>query len=136
VATADRTHVSKQELPPEAMGSYEGRMAELAEYTVSFESIPQGFPPGGADAFKGLPDDACQTPHWGYLLKGSFRLRYTDGSEALVQAGEAYYAPPGHQYEALDDCETVEFSPTKELNETLAVLGPNVERLLSEEEET
>src|SRR5919109_1090639 len=88
------------------------------------------FETGGSDAFEGLPDDACQSPHWGYLFKGSFRLRYTDGSEALVRAGEAYYAPPGHQFEALEDCETVEFSPTKELQETLAVVGPNVERFL------
>jgi hypothetical protein len=135
MATADGTHVSKQDLPGETLGSYDGRMAELGEYTVSFESIPKGFPPGGDEAFKGLPNDACQSPHWGYLLKGSFRLRYADRSEALVQAGEAYYAPPGHQFEALDDCETVEFSPTKELNETLAVVGPNVERLLGRQAE-
>jgi hypothetical protein len=131
MATADRTHVSRQDLSAETMGDYEGRIAELGEYTVSFESLPKGFPPGGTDAFKGLPDDACQSPHWGYLFKGSFRLRYTDGSETFVQAGEAYYAPPGHQFEALEDCETVEFSPTKELQETLEVVGPNVERFLA-----
>lgn len=131
MATADRTHVARHDPPVETMGDYEGRMAELGEYSVAFESTPKGFPPGGADAFKGLPDGACQSPHWGYLFKGSFRLRYTDGSEAVVRAGEAYYAPPGHQFEALEDCEVVEFSPTDKLQESLEVVGKNVEAATS-----
>ena len=126
------THASKADLPAETMGDYESRMTELHEYTVVFESIPKGFPPGGPEAFKGLPDDACQSPHWGYLFKGSFKLTDTHGREEIVRAGEAYYAAPGHQFEALEDCETVEFSPTKELHETLKVVGPNVERFLAE----
>src|SRR5689334_14252719 len=46
--------------------------------------------------FRGLPDDACQVPHWGYVVKGSIRMRYTDGREEVIRAGEMWYAPPGH----------------------------------------
>lgn len=50
-----------------------------------------------------------------------------------MRAEEAYHAPAGHRFEALEDCETVEFSPSDGLEETLAVIGPNVERALSGE---
>ncbi len=35
-----------------------------------------------AEMFAELPDGACQEPHWGYVLKGSVTMRYTDGSAA------------------------------------------------------
>ena len=119
-------HASKDQLPAEKLGDYEGRMTQFGDdYYVNFESIPAGM--GGAQLFKGLPDDACQCEHWGYLFKGSFKFSYTDGSEEVVSAGEAYYARPGHVFEALEDCETVEFSPKEELDRTLEVVGKNLE---------
>jgi hypothetical protein len=124
-------HVSRDDLPAERMDAYESRAGRLGPYTVTFERIPAGYPPGGEQAFRGLPDDACQCPHWGYVFRGSFRLTYTDGREEVVRAGEAYHAPAGHRFEALEDCETVEFSPSDGLEETLAVIGPNVERALA-----
>jgi hypothetical protein len=129
-------HVSRDDLPAERMGDWEGRMGELGEYTVTFENIPVGFPPGRDDAFRGLPDDACQCPHWGYLFRGSFKLTYTDGHEEIVRSGQAYYAPPGHRFLALEDCETVEFSPTRELQEVQAVVGANVEAAMTSEGRT
>ena len=118
-------HASKDQLPAEKLGDYEGRMTQFGNYYVNFESIPAGM--GGTDLFKGLPDDACQCEHWGYLFKGRFKFSYTDGSEEVVSAGEAYYARPGHVFEALDACETVEFSPKAELETTLEVVGKNLE---------
>ncbi len=38
-------HASKDQLPAETMGDYEGRMTQFGEYYVNFESIPAGFPP-------------------------------------------------------------------------------------------
>ena len=125
-------HASKNQLSVETMGDYEGRMTQFGEYYVNFESIPAGFPPGGEKAFKGLPDDAYQCPHWGYVFKGKFKLRYTDGHEEIVSAGEAYYAMPGHLFEALEDTETVEFSPKEELEETQEVIGKNIEAMMEE----
>ena len=124
------SHGSKEDFPLEEMGDYKGRMAELPDgYTVTFESIPAGM--GGPDLFKGLPDDACQAPHWGYLFKGKFKATYTDGSEDVVSAGEAYYLRPGHIYEALEDVESLEFSPTAEWRQTTEQVGKNVEAMQS-----
>jgi hypothetical protein len=84
-------------------------MSQFGDYYVRFESIPADF--DDAELLKGLPNDACPCAHWGYLFKGRMRFRYTDGSEDVVSAGEAYYARPGHTFETLENCETVEFSP-------------------------
>jgi hypothetical protein len=124
-------HVSRDDLPAERMGDWEGRTAELEQYTVTFERIPAGFPPGGDEAFRGLPDDACQCPHWGYLFRGAFKLSYTDGHEEIVRSGQAYYAAPGHRFLAIEECETVEFSPTEELQQVQAVVGANVEAAMA-----
>jgi predicted ATPase/DNA-binding SARP family transcriptional activator/DNA-binding CsgD family transcriptional regulator len=102
-------HVSKYLLPAEKLDDYEVRSTQLGDYYVNFESIPAGL--SSPEFFTGLHHDACQCEHWGYLFKGRFKLSYTDGSEDVVSAGEAYFARPGHVFEALEDCETVEFSP-------------------------
>jgi hypothetical protein len=104
-------------------------MAEFGAYTANFEHIPAGM--GGPDMFRGLPDDACQCEHWGYLFNGRFRVTYTDGRVEEVEGGEAYYMPPGHVFEAVDDCDTIEFSPTDELQRTLEVFGKNMEAMHS-----
>src|SRR4051812_28179378 len=102
---------------------YEARSSELAGYTVAFEE----FNDGGdfAPIFQGLPDDRCQSPHWGVVLKGRLTFTYADGSET-IDAGEAYYAPPGHTPAADPGTEVIEFSPTAQLQETLAVVMQNV----------
>src|SRR5215207_6596831 len=116
------SHGSKDDFPLEEMGDYKGQMSELPDgYTVNFESIPAGM--GGPELFKGLPEDACHSPHWGYLFKGT----YKDGSEDVVSAGEAYYLRPGHVYEALEDVESLEFSPTDEWRQTMEQVSKNVE---------
>jgi hypothetical protein len=77
--------------------------------------------PKGADlrpALVGLPDDLCQCPHWGYLLKGRLVMHTTNGDH-VYEAGQAFYWAPGHAPEALEDCEYVDFSPTDELNHVL-----------------
>lgn len=70
--------------------------------------------PKGADAaplLVGLPDDLCQCPHWGTVLKGSIHVTYADGREETVHAGDVYYWPPGHTVRVDEDYESVEFSP-------------------------
>lgn len=58
----------------------------------------------------GLPDDACPSSHWGYVISG--RIRWHAGSGDLdVAAGEAFHVGPGHTMEVLEDSEFVEVSP-------------------------
>lgn len=64
---------------------------------------------------KGLPDDCCQCPHWGYVLKGRLTMRFADHEE-MCEAGDAFYAPPGHVPLHEADSELLLFSPTDELN--------------------
>ena len=73
---------SKDQLPPERVGNYQWRMTQLGNYYVRFESIPAGF--DDAEFLKGLPDDACQCEHWGYLFKGTMKFRHSNGHEQVV----------------------------------------------------
>jgi hypothetical protein len=102
----------------------EGRYVELDGYTVGFEHFHVDA--DGTPMFRGLPDDRCQCPHWGYVLSGRLVLRYADHDETYA-AGDAYYAPPGHVPVAAEGTEIVEFSPTGPLGQTMAVLDANMQ---------
>jgi hypothetical protein len=103
-----------------------GRYEELGGYTVGFETFREDA--DTAPIFRGLPDDRCQSPHWGYVLKGRITFRYADRSE-IFEAGSAYYAPPGHLPLIEAGTEIVEFSPTEELHRTLEVAKKNLAEL-------
>ena len=80
---------SKQEASEtfEAEG-FEGHYQELEGYTIGFESYSAEA--DLADLFKGLPDDACQCNHMGVVLSGKVVFTYTDGTQDVITAGEAY----------------------------------------------
>lgn len=104
---------------------YEGHFEDFGPYTVAFERYT-------ADAdlapfFVGLPDDRCQCPHMGYVLAGRVKFTFADGSEEVYEAGDAYYAPPGHTPTLFAGAEVVEFSPTAELQQTIEVVTRNME---------
>jgi hypothetical protein len=101
-----------------------GRYGELDAYTVGFETFLADA--DGTPFFRGLPGDCCQSPHWGYVVSGSLTLRYADGEETF-EAGDAYYAPPGHVPLVRGGTELVEFSPAEELARTMAVVTRNLE---------
>ena len=73
--------------------------------------------PAGTDyapLLEGLPDDLCQCPHWGYVISGSLEMRYADGSEEHIAAGNAFYMPPGHCARTEDGVSFIAVSPEKE----------------------
>ncbi len=82
--------------------------------------------------FKGLPDDRCPCPHWGYVLRGQRHYKFADHEE-VYNAGEAYYVPPGHLPVAVVGCEFVEFSPTDQMLEMMEVLERNMKAIQSAE---
>ena len=67
-----------------------------------------------APLLKGLEGDACQSPHWGYLLAGVMTVSYTDGSEETIFEGDLFYWPPGHSVRVKHDADIVLFSPQHE----------------------
>ena len=101
-----------------------GRYEELGGYTVGFETFREDADP--TPLFAGLPDDRCQSPHWGYVVKGRIAFRYADREE-VYETGDAYYAPPGHVPLVDAGTELVEFSPTDELGRTMEVVARNLE---------
>src|SRR5437773_4786890 len=110
----------------EDMGVMEGRYEDLGGYTVGFESFRED-----ADAtplFKGLPDDRCQSPHWGYVVRGEVTFRFADREETY-SAGDAYHAPPGHIPVITAGTEIIEFSPTEEYGRTMEVVAGNLAAL-------
>jgi hypothetical protein len=116
--------MSKADAPQhEDFGVMEGHYGELDDYTVGFEHFRES-----ADAtplFKGLPDDRCQSPHWGYVVRGRVTFRYADRDE-VYETGDAYFAPPGHVPVIDAGTEIVEFSPTGEYQKTMAVVAANL----------
>jgi glyoxylate utilization-related uncharacterized protein len=107
-------------------GILESRSEELDGYTVAFTSFVGDM--DGAPVFKGLPDDRCQCPHWGYVIKGKITFRFADREETY-ETGDAYYVPPGHTPVVYEGNEVVEFSPTDELAKTMEVINRNMEAM-------
>ena len=103
---------------------YEGHFEDFGAYTVGFEAYT-------ADAdlaplFVGLPDNHCQCPHMGYVVKGKLKFTFRDGRVEVYEAGDAYYAPPGHLPYLYAGSEVVEFSPSAELQQTFEVIERNM----------
>ena len=105
------------------MGIVKFRNEELGGFIVEFSSFREDA--DAAQLFKGLPDDRCQSPHRGYVLKGSLTFNYPDHEETY-EAGDAYYGPPGHIPRVTAGTEVVEFSPAEEYRRTQAVLAENL----------
>jgi hypothetical protein len=99
------------------------RQSELGGMTIEVGTIHQTV--DSAALFKGLPDDRCQCPHWGYVLKGHRRYKFADHEE-VYNAGQVYYAAPGHTPVAEAGCEYIEFSPTDQMREAMVVLNRNM----------
>ena len=101
---------------------------EWGDHTVEFgqfaETVDEFFVP----LFRGLPDDHCQCPHWGYVIKGRLHYRFKDREE-IYEAGDAYYVPPGHLPVIEAGTEYVEFSQTTELAKTMEVVERNMQSL-------
>jgi len=60
----------------------------------------------------GLQDDACQAPHWGYMISGTAVVSYTDGISERCTGGDVFHWPAGHSVSIEEDAEVVLFSPT------------------------
>jgi len=106
-----------------AMEGLEVRLEHLeGGYSVCFESHTADA--DLVDLFRGLPEDRCQLPRWGYVLNGNVTFRFPDREETY-EAGDAYFVPPGHTPVHHAGAEIVEFSPTDVLGDTIGVVMQN-----------
>jgi hypothetical protein len=108
------------------MGAAEDRGDELDGYAVNFVTIRQDA--DLAPMLRGLPDDKCQCPHWGYVFSGALTWRYADHEE-VCEAGDAYYAPPGHSPSATAGSEFLQISPAAELRVVEAAIKKNMQAM-------
>jgi hypothetical protein len=115
---ASRDELPLQEIAPD----YSSRFADWGGMTVGIEAAPAGM--DSSAMLQGLPDNRCQAHHWGYMLSGRIVVDYGDNSE-VISGGQAYYIEPGHLITFEEDSEAVEFTPTAELEQTLAVVREN-----------
>jgi hypothetical protein len=115
--------VSKATAKKEEFGPVTDCNAEVDGYRIGFATFHDDI--DGTPLMKGLPDDMCQCPHWGYVLRGKVVFRYADHDEEYEE-GDAFYTPPGHiPVKHEPGSEVLMFSPADELAKTEAVMMRN-----------
>lgn len=102
-------HASREQLPLllEA-GPAQVRGSDWGGQRVAIVSVPAGTDFGPLLA--GLPEDRCQGPHWGYLIRGKLRVSYSNGDEETLTAGDFFHLPAGHTGFAEEATDFVEIS--------------------------
>lgn len=114
------SHETYRELGADAPGQPSAHGGgEWGEMIVSFVYYRAGF--DAASMLRGFPDGYCPCPHWGYVLRGKFVVRYADHEETF-KLGDAYYMPPGHTPRYIEDTEVFEVSPAAELRHVIEVI--------------
>jgi mannose-6-phosphate isomerase-like protein (cupin superfamily) len=103
------------------------RSEEMEGYRIGFTTFREDV--DATPLMKGLPDDRCQCPHWGYVITGKLTFRFGERDE-VYEAGDAFYTPPGHiPVQHQPGTEIVLFSPAQELRETEAVMTKNMQAM-------
>lgn len=64
--------------------------------------------------FVGLDGNACQCPHWGFVVKGEITTTDANGKQETVHANDLFYWPAGHNVRVTEDAELIMFSPQRE----------------------
>lgn len=109
--------IAKTDIPTkiDAPGAVARQTGDFGDATGAGPLAAEWFSLGaGADLaplLEGLPDDACQAPHWGYVITGSVVVTYTDGTSDTCVTGDVFYWPAGHSVRVVDDAELILFSP-------------------------
>ena len=104
-------------------GPVEEWSTDVDGYNVSFISFLVDI--DATPLLKGLPDDRCQCPHWGYVFKGRLTYRFGDREE-VHEAGDAFYVEPGHAPIVEAGTEYLQFSPAEELRPVTETLERNL----------
>ena len=120
--------VSRQTAAVRGGGPVEDRYAEIERYAIDFLTFHETI--DATPLMHGLPDDRCQCPHWGYVLRGRMTFRFADHDE-VVEAGDAFYLPPGHVPIAEAGTEYVQFSPAEELKVVSETLEANMAAMMA-----
>lgn len=113
-------HISKTEIPvkinvPGAVARQITDFGDASDYgKIAGEYFSLGAGTDIAPLLKGLEDDLCQSPHWGYLMEGEVTVTYKDGEEETISGGDIFFWKPGHTVKVGKDAEVILFSPQAE----------------------
>src|SRR6184192_1554817 len=122
--------ISKEHAKHDDYGPVESWHEEVDGQAIEFVTFKQDI--DSTPLLKGLPDDQCHCPHWGYVLKG--RVTFTvDGQEEVLEPGDAFYVPPGHLQRAEAGTEYLQFSPAKENAEVEQQIMKNMQAMQAQE---
>lgn len=118
--------VSKQQAKYDDYGPVESWHEEVDGNAIEFVTFKQDI--DSTPLLKGLPNDQCHCPHWGYVLKG--RVTFTvDGRDEILEPGDAFHVPAGHLQRAEAGTEYLQFSPAKEMAEVEQQIMKNMQEM-------
>jgi hypothetical protein len=104
--------VSRETGHLERIGPTENRSSDLdGGYSVDFLTFD--VETDGTEMVRGLENDMCQCPHFGYVFSGTLTFRDSHGEETFGP-GDAFYVAPGHIPICSAGLEYVQFSPTEQ----------------------
>jgi hypothetical protein len=111
--------VSKEQIPakidvPGAVARQIGNFGAAGSATMAGEWFSLGAGTDIQPLLKGLKDDACQAPHWGFMMSGELVVTFTDGTAETCRGNDLFYWPPGHSVRVVRDAEVILFSPEQE----------------------
>ena len=118
--------VSRESAQTDDFGVVEDRHADIDGHTISFVTMRVEM--DHTAVLKGLPNDRCQCPHWGYVFKGRITYRFADHNE-VHEAGDAFYVPADHNPIVEAGTEWLQFSPAEELALTSAAIMKNMQAM-------
>lgn len=110
--------IAKEQIPVklDVPGARARQLSDFGAASATFgaEYFSLGAGTDIAPLLQGLHDDACQSPHWGYMISGDLVVTYTDGTSDQCVGGDVFYWPAGHSVRVEQDAEVILFSPQHE----------------------
>jgi hypothetical protein len=97
----------------------DGCAINFVRFAVEIDSTP---------LLKGLPNDRCPCPHWGYVFKGRVIYTFADREE-VHETGDAFYVEGGHLQRADAGTEYLQFSPARELRTVSEAIAKNIQQM-------
>ena len=69
-----------------------------------------------------MPDGLCGVPHHAYVISGTMKVIYKDGTVDVCTAGDVCYWPAPHNFISEDGAEIIQFSSAGALADQAAVI--------------
>lgn len=111
-------------------GMFDAAGAEVEGHSITLQSYDVDF--DFAFAYKGMPNDECQASHVGYVVKGRVTFSRADGTEEVVEGGEAFVIEPGHNMAVTAGTEFVAFTPIEQDQSQAPVVMANMMKFAAE----